>query len=97
MAYRQVRNALYKVVQKEPTHYEVMKFTSDLEHLETYHVNYPGGSPHGICNCPAGPNKECRHQKMVAIFKANDAFRSGDFYNFDKGTWVPGMSVDMEP
>lgn len=91
MAQRTTRNALYKVVALDPEHWEVYKFTPDIQLEETYHISKVGETH--ICSCIAPPYKTCRHVKMIPIFGTVTA---GGFYNYDKGTWVAQAVEDED-
>ncbi len=77
------------------TAYEVSKLDEDLNLQETYLVSEIGGQGSGslVCTCFAGA-KNCRHQKMLRKFQAEDRIDSGWRYSFDKDKWFPPINVE---
>lgn len=76
------------------TSYLVYKVNEEYQPLDTYtvHETPQGGT---FCTCFAG-HKDCRHQKMLRLFKANQAIDKPVMYNFDKGTWLHQEPMDEE-
>lgn len=73
--------------------YDVFKFNEYQEHQETYTLVVDEVRNSYICTCFAGM-KWCRHKKMFAKFKANQAIDSGAQYNYDKDIWKEPLTPE---
>lgn len=82
----------YKIDSLGDGSYEVKKFDSDFNFVESYYMSEVGHSI--ICGCPAGGRPTCRHRKMLRIFQAEEKIDTGWMYQFDKELWHKPLTVD---
>lgn len=98
------KNDIYTIKAIGTNGYEIAKFDkTDMEFLGSYAMSeIIGGDGPGrdtiICTCPANARMQCRHQKMLRLFQAEDRVSKGWFYHYDKKEWIePVKQTNVEP
>jgi hypothetical protein len=72
--------------------YQVLKCDEDFNLVHSYTVLRRRGGLY--CDCPYGQAPvhrrldECRHVKMISLFKKEKAIDKGKFYCYASGTWT---------
>lgn len=84
------KNSQY-LVNKIPTGYNVIKCDDDFNLVETYLVLDQDG--HQFCSCPNTMAPECRHMRMIRLFKEHDAIDKGIFYCYDTDVWTEARAA----
>jgi hypothetical protein len=80
------KRASQYLVNRVPTGYNVIKCDEDFNFMEVYAVVNERGK--WFCSCPNTMATECRHMKMIDIFKKKRAIDKGMFYCYDTGEWT---------
>lgn len=71
--------------------YRITKFDSDWNVEASYLCDLHS------CECPAGHRSRCRHREMLPKFIQRGHIGDEWFWDHDRGGWVQGASVEMEP
>jgi hypothetical protein len=84
------KRASQYLVNRVPTGYNVIKCDEDFNFVEVYAVVKEQGKDrvHWFCSCPNTMAAECRHMKMISLFKDKKAIDKGMFYCYDTGEWT---------
>lgn len=69
--------------------YRISKFDTDWNVEASYLCDLVA------CECPAGHRPSCRHRQMLPKFIQRNYVGTAFFFDFDRGGWVQGASIDL--